>query len=801
MDFQRGKAVMMEFAGRRWMLALGLVTLAALAAGGASADEDVRLADYYGFLPVEVYKLDNRISNILTADLDGDKVADVAVSNNARSRIDLLLSTRKPGDDDAGGAKKEVNDIVGDRRMRLVSIPVNKEVVSLQAGDLDGDGKADLVYYGTPAGIEILSNRGGGKFSDPRKLQVGEAVESAGALAVADLDGDGRDDIALLTREEIIVFRQREKGKLGDPERWPHTLDNPRMVKAVDMDGDGKLDLAMLDGGQDDPIRVRFATGEGRYGPEERFEVEPLRAYAFGQVDGKPGDELVTIEQQSGRARVATLAEQDDESEVRGRLSFTPLPPGAGLGRSLDLGDLDGDGKIDVVATDPARAQLVLYRQSGTSGLGQARTFPGLAGGGPVRLADFDGDGKAEVIVLSEKERQIGRSVLIDDRLTFPVPLPIVGEPVTLAAADLDGDKTPEILYVTREKTENSTADSFALRALARGKDKSAPFAPYRWGQADIVPLKGINGVPPEISVIDANRDGRADVLVFNAYGPPVLLLGRAGDIPTPPAEGLGPLAGASPGGLTMADLGGPALLVAQQASARDLLLDADGHWVVKDQFDAGRSSAQVEGVAALDFDGDGVKEVVLLDRADKKLVILARKGGTYVPSGTLSVGPFDDFRGMRVADLDGDGRDDLLLAGTSRFGVVLAGKKGRRLKVIASYEPEREDARLGDLIVGDLNNDGKPDIALTDIAEHFVEIATYAGKPDMARALAFKVFERKGRRSVADMIEPRDLTLGDVDGDGRTDLILLVHDRILIYRQDPGQDRDKGIIKAAEGQ
>ena len=786
---------MSVFAGRRWWVALGLGAFA-WASQGKAAD-DVRLADYYGFLPVEVYKLDNRIGNMVTRDLDGDKVADIAVSNNARSRIDLLLSSRKPGDDEPQPALKDVNDLRNDRRMRLVSIPVNKEVVSLQAGDFDGDGRADLVYYGSPAGIEILASRGGGKFADPKKILVGDAVEGAGSLAVADLDKDGRDDLALLTKDEIVVYRQREVGKLGDPERWPHTLDNPRMVKAVDLDGDGLLDLAMLDGGQDDPIRVRFSSGEGRYGPEERFDVEALRAYAFGEVDGKPGEELLTIEQQSGRVRVHALASDDDDTAARGRLSFVPLPPGAGLGRSLDLGDLDGDGKVDVVATDPVRAQFVLYRQEGQSGLGQPKTFPGLAGGGPVQLADFDGDGKAEVVVLSEKEKQIGRSVLVEGRLTFPVPLPTVGEPVALAVADLDGDKMPEILYVTREKTEGSTADSFALRALSKGKDK---FSPYRWGNHDLVPLKGINGVPPSMAAVDVNRDGRADLLVFNAYGPPVLLIGREGDVPAPPAGGLGPLAGVTSNGLTMADLGGPALLMAQQTNARDLLLDRDGHWVVKEQYDAGRASAKVEGVAALDFDGDGVKEVVLLDRTSKNLIVLAQKDGSYIPKGTLSVGPFDDFRGMRVADLDGDGREDLLLAGTSRFGMVLAGKKGRKLKVIASYEPERDEARLGDLIVGDLNADGKPDIVLTDVAEHFVEIAAFAdGKnDDLARALAFKVFERKGRRTVADMIEPRDLTLGDVDGDGLTDLVLLVHDRVLVYRQDPGKDKE--TIKAADG-
>src|SRR5438270_738280 len=142
---------------------------------------------------------------------------------------------------------------------------------------------------------------------------------------------DFRDDLALITKDEILLIFQREKGKLGEPERLPHTLGNPRMVKPVDLDGDGSDDLAMLDGGNDDPIRVRFATSAGKFGPEERFAVENLRAYAFGQVDGKPGSELLTIENQSGRVRVLSLASDDDDAR-RGRLSFNPLPPGGDQG-------------------------------------------------------------------------------------------------------------------------------------------------------------------------------------------------------------------------------------------------------------------------------------------------------------------------------------------------------------------------------------------------------------------------------------------------------------------------------------
>jgi hypothetical protein len=235
-------------------------------------------------------------------------------------------------------------------------------------------------------------------------------------------------------------------------------------------------------------------------------------------------------------------------------------------------------------------------------------------------------------------------------------------------------------------------------------------------------------------------------------------------------------------------------LIVAQNTFARNLVLDKSGHWQVKDQYNTGRGSAQVLGAAALDVDGDGSKEVVLLDRSSKSLLFLHPKDGVYRPAGTLSVGPIE-FQGMCVADLDGDGRDDLLLAGTDRFGVVLTDRKGQRLKPLASYESNRTEARLADLAAGDLNGDGQPDIALIDIGEHFVEIVTYTGPGDLERALAFRVFERKSFRDVNTLVEPRDLAVGDVDGDRRDDLVLIVHDRIVVYRQDPGKadEKEKG--------
>ena len=83
-----------------------------------------------------------------------------------------------------------------------------------------------------------------------------------------------------------------------------------------------------------------------------------------------------------------------------------------------------------------------------------------------------------------------------------------------------------------------------------------------------------------------------------------------------------------------------------------------------------------------------------------------------------------------------------------------------------------------------------------SDIGEQSLEIATYAGDQELVPAITFKIFERKTFRNAGDLIEPRDMAIGDVDGDGRADMVLIVHDRVLVYRQDSGQSAPKPGVK-----
>ena len=96
-------------------------------------------------------------------------------------------------------ARTEANEVRNDHRMRLKSLPVNKDVMSLVAGDFNHDGQPDLAYYGTPAELTIVFNQGKGNFGDTAIGPDGQVMVmyqdqtngQGGARIYSALDADG----------------------------------------------------------------------------------------------------------------------------------------------------------------------------------------------------------------------------------------------------------------------------------------------------------------------------------------------------------------------------------------------------------------------------------------------------------------------------------------------------------------------------------------------------------------------------------------------------------------------------------
>src|SRR5258708_27240992 len=107
----------------------------------------------FGFTGPEIYPIDNQISQLRVADLDGDGLNDLIVVNNARSKINLLYNqTGKTNLTQKAklAGKREMNELPPDARFRIESIASEKRIAALAVADLNGDGRPDLAYYGEP---------------------------------------------------------------------------------------------------------------------------------------------------------------------------------------------------------------------------------------------------------------------------------------------------------------------------------------------------------------------------------------------------------------------------------------------------------------------------------------------------------------------------------------------------------------------------------------------------------------------------------------------------------------------------
>lgn len=145
-------------------------------------------------------------------------------------------------------------------------------------------------------------------------------------------------------------------------------------------------------------------------------------------------------------------------------------------------------------------------------------------------------------------------------------------------------------------------------------------------------------------------------------------------------------------------------------------------------------------------------------------------------------------YEASRVADLNHDGRPDLLLLGRGSFAVLLAGHTSPRLVELAAYQSTARECYFSDLAAGDLNGDGRADIAVVDSRQHAIEILDLSAQQKLSKALRFRVFESKSFSSPGQGgAEPREIQLADVTDDRQTDLLLLAHDRLLLYPQDAG--------------
>jgi FG-GAP-like repeat len=750
------------------------------------------LAQFYGFTGVELFKLNERASNLQHGDFNSDGLTDLLVVDNRASCLRLLIQRTEPAAVTQRDGK-QVNDLKSDWRFDIRQVSVDKQVAGLSVADLNSDGRVDVAYVGIPDRLIIRYQPEDAKaeWSDKWSVRLPKLRPASWMIATGDLNGDGRTDVAVLGEEATYIIRQKEDGTPASPEALINTSQQLSLIQIADLNGDGRNDLCyMANEGSNRGLCARMQTADGRLGPEIIFDLRQPRSVTLADVDQQPGREIITVESRTGRIFVSAVQppEPDAESVATRLLQFGVGPSSGSRPRAWDVGDIDGDALNDVVFADPEQAQVLVYRQNGIDGLGTAEIFPALLGINDICVADFDADGADDLMMISEKEAILAISRFKDGRLSFPEPVmkQPEGEEFSAIAAVPSPDGTQLVVCTTRGSGRSAKALLYRVR-----QDENNEWKPQDETPIELPPVIGSRGL--NIVAMNVDGDDRGDVLIVpngssSTATVQVLIQSDDGGFTTAANQSNLDLGISSAAGMFA---NGQQLLVARDSFAR-LLTFGDKGWQVDDQFNAGESSARLNGVAALDIDGKPGDEIVLVDSGVKKLRILRKEGELFRPWKEVELGSLR-FSGATVADLNGDQRADLLLAGATHFSVLYAGVSNSELREVASFEIDRDNAYPSDVIVGDINGDSQIDLSVIDTSIDGIQILRFDGKTGIAEATHFRVFEEKRlvSESSARGTEPREGLAVDVTGDGRNDLVLLCHDRLILYPQDPGASED----------
>jgi hypothetical protein len=205
----------------------------------------------------------------------------------------------------------------------------------------------------------------------------------------------------------------------------------------------------------------------------------------------------------------------------------------------------------------------------------------------------------------------------------------------------------------------------------------------------------------------------------------------------------------------------------------------------VVDQVNPETADVQLKGLAALESRAGDPAAVMYDRKAGDLLAFERRDDGMYALAASMPVGNFD-VAAMEALPLGEQREAALLLADSAKLALFFPGQAAPTLVEKHSYETDVKDAWLADSVVGDLNHDGVRDVVAVDIRKANLEILTTLPDGELVKALRFQVFQGKRFSDEPDRGgDPREVLIGDVTGDEIDDIVLLAHDRLIVY---PGQ-------------
>jgi hypothetical protein len=326
------------------------------------------------------------------------------------------------------------------------------DVEAIAVEDLTGDGRNDVLLSATVPGpafdhrLFVLAGQPGGTLAPPAEIDHGSDLTCRiTSIAFGDMDGDGRRDIVAGGDCGAQVLRRTAAGAFVPWQYLPQAV--TRTVRVSDLDGDGRLDLVGAGGLPGIWIWKRNAAGSLEVAATPSTLVAPVHV-DVGDVNGDGRPDLVAAVQGTLGQDVAVVLQQPDGSFAAPML----MPTGNGSSRAVAVGDLNGDGRADLAATAGGNrpTDIAVFRQAADGTLSTALPLPTYDVPVAARIVDVDGDDRLDLVVSHSGWSTVGVYLQRTDGTLAPEERHESSggwwNPEAMAVADVNGDGRVDIL-------------------------------------------------------------------------------------------------------------------------------------------------------------------------------------------------------------------------------------------------------------------------------------------------------------------------------------------------------------------
>jgi len=380
-------------------------------AGLTGYSKDLFLLSFGGAHPFDPAKLQAQVDfaaetglyDLCSGDFDNDGKVDIAAANDGSSNSVSIMRNTSSG--------------TGNINFSKLAISVSARTLQVQSGDLDGDGKLDLVFTeGTGAlgdRLFVLRNTSAGPGSFTFTQQIITLTDHKNTeIRIADLDLDGKPELIVSDRGSgyISILKNTSAGSISfaAPQYIEITVPGSPVHKAATTDA---LDVADLNGDSfPEIVTSQFLTSSSNLYIIPNTST--LGNMAFGTI-----------------------------------LKFTAI----GTVKRAKIGDLDGDGKPDIALTQLLGNAIAIFRNTSTGStitLASPVTLTTEINPWGLDFSDLDGDGKADIVISHIKAKKL---TILNNEST-PGSFSFVRQPKDITyvtrhvkVGDLDGDGKPDI--------------------------------------------------------------------------------------------------------------------------------------------------------------------------------------------------------------------------------------------------------------------------------------------------------------------------------------------------------------------